>query len=112
MNLRSAITFGTASRYMGFYVDFFSTLTVIACISIIVSRKETDTGLSGLSITFTMQLVEFLQFYIRQFITTHSFMTSVARVISYSKLEPEAALIKPEIDEPLKRANWPQKGEV
>mgnify|MGYP002623134508 CR=1 FL=1 len=108
-NTKACFGFWIANRILGFGIDYLSSLTAIATIVIIILIKSSDSSLSGLSITYIITLVEFLQFQIRNTVQANSLMASTARVISYCNLRPEAPLQLPS-DENYK--NWPQQGKI
>ena len=55
----------------------------------LISSISSSSGLTGLAIIYCMDLLECLDFTVRQCLEVENMMTSVERVISYTNLESE-----------------------
>ncbi|XP_012538805.1 probable multidrug resistance-associated protein lethal(2)03659 [Monomorium pharaonis] len=103
--------FLSTSRAFGFYIDIICQLYIGA---IIIAFTIVDglavVGNIGLVITQTMALTNMLQWGIRQTAELESQLTSIERILEYSRLEEEPMIdSKPETKPP---DDWPAKGLV
>ncbi|RXG50991.1 Multidrug resistance-associated protein 4 [Armadillidium vulgare] len=101
--------FVCSSRLFGVWLDFLS-LILIAFVTFSFFFDDTALGGDvGLGVSMVVHLLGTLQWGVRQSAEVENHMTSVERILEYSKLEPEApadANLKP------KKDNWPSKGRV
>ncbi|KAL5004812.1 hypothetical protein ScPMuIL_018268 [Solemya velum] len=67
-----------------------------------------DSGLVGLLLTYCFALTEPVEFWVRMTAELETAMTSVERVVSYTKLQQEADRSSPNPPPP----NWPQHGNI
>ncbi|XP_066266498.1 ATP-binding cassette sub-family C member 4-like [Branchiostoma lanceolatum] len=101
--------FLACSRWLAVRVDLLAALfvTSVAFCSVLASQGL-DGGLVGLSVTYAIILTGRFQWVVRQSAEVENLMTSAERVVTYTKLEPEAPLetsTKPPRD-------WPQDGSI
>ena len=92
-NLHSSawFIFFSGSRALGMYLDLFCAL-FLACVLLALMSldRRTLAGDIGLAITQCMLLINTLQWGVRQFAELENQMTSVERVLEYSKLTRES----------------------
>ena len=78
------------SRWLGFRLDLicfgFLVATVFAAVAL---KNELDPGLVGLSLILAVRLTGNFQWCVRQSAEIENSMTSVERVLEYTKVEPE-----------------------
>ena len=110
-NTKAFIRFYDFGRFLGLYIDLAAGLFSIGGISILIATRSDDVGLSGMAASFLLTLSTYMQFAVRQSITTHMMMASPARIQAFMKLPEEAALVKP-TDKELINRNWPARGEI
>lgn len=103
--------FLAANRWLGIRLDAVSSVFIASVIlALMLTTSENLGGDVGLAISSALLLSGMFQWGVRQSTEVESQMTSVERVLEYSKLKPEASLTSlPEKSPP---PNWPQKGEI
>ncbi|XP_066255286.1 ATP-binding cassette subfamily C member 4-like [Euwallacea similis] len=104
--------FGATSESLGFYLDIISTifLAFTTFQFLIFGDVNIKAGDVGLVISQTLALTGLLQYGVRQSAEVSSTMTSVERVLQYTKLEDEGPWEPLPGDKP--PLDWPQKGRV
>ncbi|XP_067215777.1 probable multidrug resistance-associated protein lethal(2)03659 isoform X1 [Linepithema humile] len=107
----AAFLFMTTSQAFGFYIDVICQLyTGVIIIAFMVFDGLAVVSNIGLIITQTMSLTIMLQWGIRQTAELESQLTSIERILEYSRLEEEPMIDgKPETKPP---DDWPTKGLV
>lgn len=102
----------STSEALGFYLDVISTLflALVTFQFIVFENENTLSGNVGLVIAHTLILTGMLQFGVRQSAEVSSNMTSVERVLQYTRLDEEGPwealpAYKPPSD-------WPERGQV
>lgn len=117
--------FFSGSRGLGMYLDLFCAgfLTCVLFI-LMIFDDTTRAGYMGLAITQCMLLINTLQWGVRQFAEMENQMTSVERVMEYSKLPSEeyepkkmkkdSELLEVTEESPIleKLGVWPSNGEI
>ncbi|KAF7280544.1 hypothetical protein GWI33_005747 [Rhynchophorus ferrugineus] len=100
------------SETLGFYLDVVSTifLALVTFQFLIFENENTLSGNVGLVIAQTLILTGMLQFGARQSAEVSSNMTSVERVLQYTKLEEEGPWEALPANKP--PADWPKEGKV
>ncbi|KAJ8941680.1 hypothetical protein NQ314_010326 [Rhamnusium bicolor] len=101
--------FIASSRCFGFWLDILCiSFITIAIYTLLVFNKQIHGGDIGLVITQYMGLIGSLQWGMRQWSELENQMTSVERVLEYTKLESE-----PDREENKNLpSNWPEEGRV
>ncbi|XP_074597590.1 ATP-binding cassette sub-family C member 4-like [Brevipalpus obovatus] len=101
----------SVSRALGIWVDWMNTtygfISMVA-ITLMFNFHVLLPGSAGLVMTQLLSVAFLIQFVTVVSVEVESYMTSVERVLEYTKLETEADLItdiRPE-------ANWPEKGAI
>uniref|UniRef100_A0AAR5P3C7 Multidrug resistance-associated protein 4-like n=1 Tax=Dendroctonus ponderosae TaxID=77166 RepID=A0AAR5P3C7_DENPD len=104
--------FGATSESLGFYLDVISTifLAFTTFQFLVFGDENTKAGDVGLVISQTLALTGMLQYGVRQSAEVSSTMTSVERVLQYTKLDEEGPWEALPGDRP--PLDWPQKGRV
>ncbi|XP_066267633.1 ATP-binding cassette sub-family C member 4-like [Branchiostoma lanceolatum] len=99
----------SCSRWMAVRLDILVALFITAVVFCsVLASQALDGGLVGLSVTYAILLTGRFQWVISQSAEVENLMTSAERVLTYTKLEPEAPLAsstKPPRD-------WPQDGGI
>lgn len=103
--------FEMAARWLGWRLDFMAAGVVIATgIFILVLKNVITASLGGLVLTYALQMAGVFQWSVRSMAETESLMTSVERLVHYTKnIQSEAPQIIPTNRPP---AHWPDKGEI
>lgn len=103
--------FFSGSRAFGMYMEFLCFIFTTVVIYTLLSLNDLAmAGNVGLVITQCILLSGMLQWGVRQTAELENHMTSVERVLEYSKLPQEPVLEnKPDNKTP---ENWPQKGQI
>ncbi|XP_060517596.1 ATP-binding cassette sub-family C member 4-like [Cylas formicarius] len=104
--------FGAISESLGFYLDVISTifLALVTFQFLIFGDENTLSGNVGLVISQTLVLTGMLQYGVRQSAEVASNMTSVERVLQYTKLDEEGPWDPMPSDRP--PIGWPQQGSL
>lgn len=104
--------FGATSESLGFYLDIISTifLAFVTFQFLVFGDEDIKAGDVGLVISQTLVLTGMLQYGVRQSAEVSSTMTSVERVLQYTKLDEEGPWEPLPADKP--PLDWPQKGRV
>ena len=101
-------TFVCGGRWFALRLDFLASILVIAVVYVAIAARSTvNAGLAALSITYTVQLLASLQWCVRLSAEIENQMTSVERILEYTKLEPEVGDRKLEQSPP---STWPSCG--
>ncbi|KAI9595888.1 ABC transporter type 1, transmembrane domain-containing protein [Syncephalis fuscata] len=106
-NARAFFAFLGCARWVGFRLDVCSgfLLALMAFVSIIM-RSSQQASLVGLSLSYVLQLVDCLQWAVRQTIEVEMQFISVERIMAYTKLDPEP----PRHTDTRPPENWPESG--
>ncbi|XP_012251875.1 probable multidrug resistance-associated protein lethal(2)03659 [Athalia rosae] len=103
--------FISCSRTFGYYLDLTCVVyTTLVTFSFLVLDQNTFGGNVGLAITQCIGLTGMLQWGVRQTAEMENQMTSVERVLEYSKLEQEPSLESTPENKPPKE--WPSQGKI
>jgi ATP-binding cassette subfamily C (CFTR/MRP) protein 4 len=102
--------FISATRWFGVWLDWIVVVYLgLVVYSFLLLGDTLPGGEVGLAISSCIMLTGMLQWGVRQSAEVENLMTSVERVMEYSRLEPEAAPTKPD-KRPL--ADWPESGQL
>ncbi|XP_020285395.1 probable multidrug resistance-associated protein lethal(2)03659 isoform X2 [Pseudomyrmex gracilis] len=107
--------FIASSRAFGFWLDIFCVLyIVLVTMSFLVlnnyGRGSMDGGYVGLAITQTLGITGMFQWGMRQSAELENQMTSVERILEYSKVESEPPLESTPEKKP--KNEWPEEGKI
>ncbi|CAG2164129.1 unnamed protein product [Oppiella nova] len=104
-----------ASRSLGMVVDWLCVLYLVTISVVLMSFPDSvSAGSAGLAFSSVLALVHMTQWSVRQTTELESQMTSVERIVEYSKLPQEAPLVSPPNDPYLKSPppDWPPNGQI
>ncbi|CAG2164889.1 unnamed protein product, partial [Oppiella nova] len=104
-----------ASRSLGMVVDWLCVLYLVTISVVLMSFPDNvSAGGAGLAFSSVLALVHMTQWGVRQTTELESQMTSVERIVEYSKLSQEAPLVSPPNDPYLKPPplDWPPNGQI
>ncbi|CAG0903212.1 unnamed protein product [Darwinula stevensoni] len=103
--------FLSGTRWLGIWLDWLIVVYLAAVTySFMAVGKEALGGNVGLAISSAMMLTGMFQWGVRQSAELENQMTSVERIMEYSKLEEEGALESPPDKKP--PSNWPSEGAI
>ncbi|XP_070582140.1 ATP-binding cassette sub-family C member 4-like [Ptychodera flava] len=111
-NTEAWFLFMTTSRWFGVRLDWMAaTFITFVVFSTIPAAQFNwiDTGLAGLILSSAINLTAAFQYTVRQSAMVENMITSVERVVEYTKLEPEAPL---ELDDRKPDDAWPWHGGI
>ncbi|XP_078361825.1 ATP-binding cassette sub-family C member 4-like [Oculina patagonica] len=96
-----------SGRWLGVRMDLLASLLIdaVALTAVVVSQ---DAAFAGLALVYVIQTVNMTQFSVRTTSDVENYMTSVERVITYTKLDSEPGYK----EERLPPEHWPREGNV
>ncbi|KAK2580321.1 hypothetical protein KPH14_012558 [Odynerus spinipes] len=100
--------FISASRAFGTYIELMSVIYRSLVVTFFLFLSNSVVGNVGLVITQTSMLIDMLQWGVRQTVEVENLMTSVERILEYSRLEEEPMLDSNPKCKPPK--DWPRNG--
>ncbi|EAT33898.1 AAEL013833-PA, partial [Aedes aegypti] len=110
LNSSASFLFGAIARGFAFWLDLICALYIAAVVfSFPVLGTEIVSGNVGLAITQVLNLIGMCNWGLRQTAELENQMTSVERVLEYSRLDEEKDTTKPAMEI---SQNWPQEGSV
>ncbi|XP_065085908.1 ATP-binding cassette sub-family C member 4-like [Ochlerotatus camptorhynchus] len=111
LNSSASFLFGAITRGFAFWLDLICTLYIAAVVfSFPVLGREIVSGNVGLAITQVLNLIGMCNWGLRQTAELENQMTSVERVLEYSRLEEEDDEETPSNDNVPEK--WPQEGGI
>ncbi|KAL3283196.1 hypothetical protein HHI36_006346 [Cryptolaemus montrouzieri] len=102
--------FVTAVEAFGMYMDLLSTAFLMVTSVQFLLRDNVPAGDVGLVISQCLTITGMLQFGMRSLADTANHMTSVERVLQYTKLDKESPFESPPGNKPPR--NWPEAGRL
>ena len=116
-NVRAYSTFIAVSRWLGFRLDaIVSAMVAVATFGAVLAKEHAGNGtpaVLAVGLLYVNQLSGLFQWCVRQSAEVENYMVSVERVLAYTKLDQEPALMVEGEKSPLnKRPDWPERGEV
>ena len=79
-----------SSSWLGFWLDIISSLfSLFAALSVVLFRHRIDPSAAALSLTYSINMVIYFQWTVRQFIECEILMKSAQRIDEYGRLPPE-----------------------
>ncbi|CAG2177781.1 unnamed protein product, partial [Oppiella nova] len=104
--------FACTSRALGLILDWVCVgyLVVIAVVMMVFPEQIGNGGSAGLALTSALMMTAEIQWGVKQSAEMESQMTSVERIIEYSKLPQEAPLDSDDRHRP--PPDWPSKGQI
>ncbi|KAH3663902.1 hypothetical protein WICMUC_005892 [Wickerhamomyces mucosus] len=100
-----------ANRWLAVRLEFLGSLIILAAAGfsiLTLLQGGISSGLVGLSVSYSLQITQALNWIIRMTVEVETNIVSVERVKEYSELTSEAA----EFLEPRPDKSWPQRGEI
>ncbi|KAJ1555055.1 hypothetical protein HK096_009754 [Nowakowskiella sp. JEL0078] len=110
-NTRVWFMFISTGRWLGLRLDLLSTSFIIVVSFLAVGLRQSlglSPGIIGLLLSYSLQLIDLLQWGVRLSVEVEHLMVSVERILEYTQLESEAPLIT-DVRPP---NSWPDRGEV
>ena len=99
-----------SSRWLAVRLETIAnTLTLFTALFAVLMRDRLSAGIAGLTITYSMQITQSLNWLVRMASDIETNIVSVERINEYAELTPEAPWNLPEKKPP---ANWPANGEI
>jgi ATP-binding cassette subfamily C (CFTR/MRP) protein 4 len=96
-SMRANNSYWFASRVFGIYISYVS--IAMAAIGVFIGIKTAkDPGIYGVAIVFILQLIDFIQWLLRQLVNMESIMVSVERAYLIAHL-PDEGPLRTEYDE-------------
>jgi ABC-type multidrug transport system fused ATPase/permease subunit len=107
MNSAHFLTFGN-QRWLSLRLDSIGNALVFTSgILAVAERYSISPSISGLVLSYSLSIVQLIQFTVRQLAEVESAMNGTERVHEYTGLEPEAPL-----DLGMVRPTWPEQGQI
>lgn len=111
-NLRAYHPSVNANRWLAVRLELLGSFIILGASGLAIMTLKNgniSAGLVGLSVSYSLQITQSLNWIVRMTVEVETNIVSVERVMEYSQLSPEA----PEyIEERKPASNWPEKGEV
>jgi ABC-type multidrug transport system fused ATPase/permease subunit len=109
-NNRAWYSYLYLSRWIGFRLDFVSSLMVLtATLGAVGVKSTSNSGLIAFALFYVLRLTSLFQWAVRQSAEAENFMTSLERIYTYSTLPDEGIRIQ-NSNRPSK--DWPSRGEI
>ncbi|PKX88988.1 P-loop containing nucleoside triphosphate hydrolase protein [Aspergillus novofumigatus IBT 16806] len=107
MNSAHFLTFGN-QRWLSLRLDSIGNALVFTSgILAVAERYSISPSISGLVLSYSLSIVQLIQFTVRQLAEVESAMNGTERIHEYTGLEPEAPL-----DLGMVRPTWPEQGQI
>lgn len=98
------------NRWLGVRLDLIGALLIfVTALVAVITAGTVDPGLAGLSLTYALLITGLLNWVVRQFTETETFMASVERIQHFCEIKTEAA---PIIEDNRPAQEWPSAGRV
>ncbi|KAK5646963.1 hypothetical protein RI129_005427 [Pyrocoelia pectoralis] len=98
----------STARAFGYWLDLICIMYILIVTFSLFAFEDSTTGSSvGLVITQSVGIIGLLQWSTRQSAEVENYMTSVERILEYSKIEQEDSVLNKELPD-----LWPQRGEI
>ncbi|KAK3734056.1 hypothetical protein QZH41_015838, partial [Actinostola sp. cb2023] len=97
----------SSESFLGLYLDLLS-VSFLTCVAVGALVVTQDSAMTGLLITYAIELVGETWYGILSYSQTENYMTSAERVITYTKLPSEPAYSRTSLPPP----DWPDKGAI
>ncbi|XP_014786272.1 multidrug resistance-associated protein 1 [Octopus bimaculoides] len=109
-NFKSYYNMKMANRWMAMRVQLMgSFLVFFSGLAGVISKGSLNGGLVGMSINFSIEITDFLNWMLYNLTEFQTSLVSIERIDDFSDIAPEAAWI---LDDHRPDQNWPQAGEV
>jgi ATP-binding cassette subfamily C (CFTR/MRP) protein 1 len=102
----------SSNRWLGTRIESIGNLIVLfASVFAIAGRASISPGLAGLSITYSLSIVDALNWLVRMLCDLETNSVAIERILEYSNNTQEAEWEKPEEDGKLP-SEWPEQGAI
>jgi ABC-type multidrug transport system fused ATPase/permease subunit len=111
-NMRAYHPAINANRWLAVRLEFLGSVIILAAAGLSIltlSSGHLTAGLVGLSVSYSLQITQSLNWIVRMTVEVETNITSVERILEYSRLTPEAPAI---IEDHRPSKSWPAEGEV
>lgn len=111
-NMRAYHPAVNANRWLAVRLEFLGSIIILASSGLAIlslTSGSISPGLIGLSVSYSLQVTQSLNWIVRMTVEVETNIVSVERILEYSKLTPEAP---EEIAETKPSESWPENGEV
>jgi ABC-type multidrug transport system fused ATPase/permease subunit len=111
-NMRAYHPAINANRWLAVRLEFLGSVIILAAAGLSIltlSSGHLTAGLVGLSVSYSLQITQSLNWIVRMTVEVETNITSVERILEYSRLNPEAPAI---IEDHRPPKSWPAEGEV
>lgn len=111
-NLRAYHPSVNSNRWLAVRLEFLGSLIILGSSALAILSLKTgniSAGLVGLSVSYSLQVTQSLNWIVRMTVEVETNIVSVERVMEYSRLTPEAPEV---IEDNRPTESWPEKGEV
>lgn len=101
-----------ANRWLAVRLEFLGSIIILAASGLSIFTLKSSyisAGLVGLSVSYSLQVTQSLNWIVRMTVEVETNIVSVERILEYSRLTPEAPEIIETNRPPLK---WPAEGEI
>ena len=111
-NMRAYHPSINANRWLAVRLELLGSIIILAASGLAILSLKSGTisaGLIGLSVSYSLQITQSLNWIVRMTVEVETNIVSVERILEYSRLTPEAPEV---IEDHRPRESWPEKGEV
>lgn len=101
-----------ANRWLAVRLEFLGSVIILGAAGFAIFTLKSGTlsaGLVGLSVSYSLQITQSLNWIVRMTVDVETNIVSVERILEYSRLELEAPEI---IEEKRPSPSWPQNGQI
>ncbi|GEQ70471.1 hypothetical protein JCM33374_g4148 [Metschnikowia sp. JCM 33374] len=111
-NMRAYHPSINANRWLAVRLELLGSIIILAASGLAILSLKSGTisaGLIGLSVSYSLQITQSLNWIVRMTVEVETNIVSVERILEYSRLTPEAPEV---IEDHRPREAWPEKGEL
>ncbi|EGV60205.1 hypothetical protein CANTEDRAFT_111013 [Yamadazyma tenuis ATCC 10573] len=111
-NMRAYHPSVNSNRWLAVRLEFFGSIIILGAAGFAIFALKSGSisaGLVGLSVSYSLQITQTLNWIVRMTVEVETNIVSVERILEYSRLDSEAPEV---IEEKKPGANWPQSGQI
>lgn len=111
-NMRAYHPSINANRWLAVRLELLGSIIILAASGLAILSLKSGTisaGLIGLSVSYSLQITQSLNWIVRMTVEVETNIVSVERILEYSRLPSEAPEV---IEDHRPHESWPEKGEV
>ena len=111
-NMRAYHPSINANRWLAVRLELLGSIIILAASGLAILSLKSGTisaGLIGLSVSYSLQITQSLNWIVRMTVEVETNIVSVERILEYSRLPSEAPEV---VEDHRPRESWPEKGEV